>query len=87
MRRIRGLAVKDVEADEIWQFVGMKNRAKMYKKIDDPEIGDAYTFVGMERNSKLILAWHLGQRDMVNTEAFTEKYQLMVSEQGLRRPP
>ena len=78
-RKIKGVAVKDVEADEIWGFVGMKNRAKLHKKIDSPEVGDAYTFVGIERNSKLILAWHLGQRDMVNTEAFTEKLDYATS--------
>jgi len=71
--RIKGVAVKDVEADEIWGFCKMKNRAKLFKKLDDPHVGDAYTFVGIERNTKLILAWHLGQRDMTNTEAFTEK--------------
>lgn len=71
--RIKNVPVKDVEADEIWGFVGMKNRAKMFRQLTDPTVGDAYTFVGIERNSKLILAWHLGQRDMQNTEAFTEK--------------
>lgn len=72
-RRIKGVAVKDVEADEIWGFVRFKNRHKLYKEITDPHVGDAYTWVGIERNSKLILAWHLGQRDMVDCEAFTEK--------------
>lgn len=71
--RIKGVPVKDVEADEIWGFVGMKNRAKMFKQLTDPAVGDAYTFVGIERNSKLILAWHLGQRGIQDTEAFTEK--------------
>jgi len=71
--RIKGVAVKDVEADEIWGFVQCKNRHKLYKQISDPHRGDSYTFVGIERNTKLILAWHLGERDMVNTEAFTEK--------------
>lgn len=77
--KIKGVAVKDVEADEIWGFVQCKNRHKLNKKIDNPEVGDAYTFVGIERNSKLILAWHLGQRDMVNTEAFTEKLDYATS--------
>jgi IS1 family transposase len=71
--RIKNVPVKDVEADEIWGFVGMKNRAKMFKQLSDPTVGDAYTFVGIERNSKLILAWHLGQRGIQDTEAFTEK--------------
>src|SRR5205085_1339886 len=72
-RKIKGVAVKDVEADEIWGFVGCKNRHKLYKGIRDPHVGDSYTFVGIERNTKLILAWHLGERGMVDCEAFTEK--------------
>lgn len=77
--RIKGIAVKDVEADEIWGFVKFKNRHKLYKEITDPHIGDAYTFVGIERNTKLILAWHLGERGMVDTEAFTEKLDYATS--------
>ena len=78
-QKIKGIAVKDVEADEIWGFVGCKNRHKLYKNITDPHVGDAYTWVGIERNSKLILAWHLGQRDMVDCEAFTEKLDYATS--------
>ncbi|HYW72220.1 MAG TPA: IS1 family transposase [Pyrinomonadaceae bacterium] len=72
-RKIKNVAVKDVEADEIWGFVGCKNRHKLHKGITDPKVGDAYTWVGIERNTKLVLAWHLGERDMVACEAFTEK--------------
>src|SRR5215204_3497791 len=71
--RIKGLAVKDVEADEIWGFVQCKNRHKLHKQITDSQVGDAYTWVGIERNTKLILAWHLGQREGVDCETFTEK--------------
>lgn len=71
--RVKRVAVKDVEADEIWGFVKMKKRTRLYKEITDPMVGDAYTFVGIERNTKLILAWHLGDRDAANAEAFTEK--------------
>jgi len=72
-RKIKNVAVKDVEADEIWGFVGCKNRHKLHKGITDPKVGDAYTWVGIERNTKLVLAWHLGERDMVACEASTEK--------------
>jgi transposase-like protein/IS1 family transposase len=72
-RKIKNVAVKDVEADEIWGFVGCKNRHKLFKGITDPHVGDAYTWVGIERNTKLVLAWHLGERDMVACETFTEK--------------
>src|SRR6185295_151063 len=72
-RKIKGVAVRDVEADEIWGFVGCKNRHKLHKGITDPKVGDAYTWVGIERNTKLVLAWHLGERGMVDCETFTEK--------------
>jgi len=52
---------------------------KLRKGITSESVGDAYTFVGIERNTKLILAWHLGQRDMPNTEAFTEKLNRATS--------
>ncbi|HEV7681219.1 MAG TPA: IS1 family transposase [Pyrinomonadaceae bacterium] len=77
--RIKGVAVQDVEADEIWAFVGMKKMTKLYKEVSDPKVGDAYTFVGIERNTKLVLAWHLGDRDNPNTEAFTEKLDRATS--------
>jgi IS1 family transposase len=77
--RIKGIAVKDVEADEIWGFVQCKNRHKLNKGITDPKLGDAYTWVGIERNTKLVLAWHLGQRDMTDCEAFTEKLHAATS--------
>jgi transposase-like protein/IS1 family transposase len=78
-RRIKGIAVKDVEADEIWGFVRCKNRHKLHKDITDPKVGDAYTFVGIERNTKLVLAWHLGERGIEDTETFTEKLDRATS--------
>ena len=70
---IKGLTVKDVQADEIWGFIGMKQKAKNFSGIEDDNVGDAWTFVAIERHSKLVLAWHLGQRTRTDTIAFTEK--------------
>ncbi len=70
-KMIRNVPVKDVEADEIWSFIGKKE--KQVKADDDPTFGDAYTFVGIERSTKLVLAWHLGRRTARDTEAFIEK--------------
>jgi transposase-like protein/IS1 family transposase len=77
--KIKSIPVKDVEADEIWGFVKMKRNTRLHKGIDDPQVGDAFTFVGIERNTKLVLAWHLGDRDTINTEAFTEKLNYATS--------
>ena len=72
-RLVRDVEVEDVQADELWSFVGMKEKTKHRKHITDPEMGDAYTFVGIERTSKLVLAWHLGRRNTWDAHDFIEK--------------
>jgi IS1 family transposase len=70
---LRKVRVTDVQADEIWNFVGMKEKTKTRKGKVSEFLGDAYTFVAFERNTKLIFAWHLGRRTVEHTFAFTEK--------------
>lgn len=71
--RIHNVMVKDVQCDEMWGLVGMKEKTKKANGKDDYAMGDAYTFVGIERHTKLVLAWHLGRRSSPDTFAFTEK--------------
>jgi IS1 family transposase len=70
---IRNLPVKDVQIDEIWGYVFKKEGHKWDHEKDLVEIGDAWCFVGIERHTKLILAWHLGKRDADATETFIAK--------------
>ena len=51
----------------------MKEKTKARKGKEETTIGDAWTFVAIERYSKLVLAWHLGRRTEADTIAFTEK--------------
>jgi transposase-like protein len=55
-RKVRNVACKDVQCDEMWGFVGMKEKTKKANGRDDYAVGDAYTFVGIERHTKLVLA-------------------------------
>lgn len=72
-QKIQGLSVKEVQCDEIWGFVQMKEKTKRANgKQDDETVGDAWCYVAIERHSKLILAWHLGKRTMQDTVIFTE---------------
>lgn len=73
LERIHGLTVSDVQCDEIWGYVGMKEKTKTRQGNTVDGIGDAWAFIAMERHTKLILAWHLGRRTAEDTEAFTEK--------------
>jgi hypothetical protein len=54
--RIHGLRVKEVQCDEMWGYVGMKEKTKARNGNDDAALGDTYTFVAIERHSKLIVA-------------------------------
>lgn len=72
-RKMRRVKVKDLQLDEIWTYVGMKEKTKVQKNRETDKLGDAYTFVAFERDSKLIPVWHLGRRTERDTLAFTEK--------------
>jgi IS1 family transposase len=78
-RLVRGVAVEDVQCDELWNFVGMKEKTKTRKKNTDPEMGDAYTFVGIERNTKLALGFHLGRRTSEDASIFMAKMDAATS--------
>jgi len=74
--------VKDVECDEIWNFIGCKERHIKEKGISDIGIGDCYNYYGMERHTKFILAWECGKRSSDTTEAFVEKLGRACSRSG-----
>jgi IS1 family transposase/transposase-like protein len=77
-RMVNGLPVRDVQCDEIWGFVGCKEKMNAN---NDPLRGDAYCFVAIERSTKLVLTWHLGRRTARDTVAFTEKVNEATSGQ------
>ena len=62
------LKVTDVEADELWTFVGAKENNKL-----SPEQGDRYIYVAMERSARFLLAWHIGHRNDADTSRFIRK--------------
>lgn len=70
--KIQGVPVDDIQADEIWSFVGCKEKHAAAKGYG-PEVGDSWTFTAMERNTKMIVAWHMGKRDPFHTRVFAEK--------------
>lgn len=69
-RLIVNVPVKDVQADEIWGFIAKKE--KMVEPGDDPSFGDAYTFVAIERHTKLVLNFALGKRNQATCDIFIE---------------
>ena len=77
-RLVHDVKVADVQADELWSFVAMKEKTKVRKEITDTEIGDAYTFLAVERDSKLLLAHHVGRRTSEDANLFAAKLSTAV---------
>jgi transposase-like protein/IS1 family transposase len=70
---VKDVPVKDVQADELWTYIRCKQGTRERNKISDPDAGDAYCYIGIERTSKLVLAWHLGRRNGWDAHDFMEK--------------
>jgi len=71
---VKNVKVADIQADEIWAYVGMKQKTANKQGLDDTEkLGNAYTFTAIEADSKLIVAWHLGKRSEQDALIFLEK--------------
>jgi hypothetical protein len=66
---MRGLICRRVQLDEIWCYVGKKQR-RLTEKDDSIRLGDKWTFVAIDSDSKLIPAYRVGQRNAVTAQAF-----------------
>jgi transposase-like protein/IS1 family transposase len=74
---VKNVEVKELQLDELWSFVGMKEKTRMARGRG-PEFGDSWTFLGIERTTKLILAHQVGQRDGNTCWAFLLKLKNAV---------
>ena len=66
--KMRNLGCKQIQVDEIWGFVGAKQknatRAGAY--------GDVWTFIALDADTKLIPSFTVGKRDAYHARAFME---------------
>jgi IS1 family transposase len=56
--------------DEIWSFVYAKNDNVKKAKNAPPEAGDVWTWTALCADTKLLVSWYLGSRDMDAAMAF-----------------
>jgi hypothetical protein len=63
------LAVSLIEMDEVWSYVSLKD-ARASDEQRAAGLGEAYTFVGLAMPSRYVVAWKVGRRDQVTTDAF-----------------
>lgn len=67
---MRNLTLKNVQVDEIWSFIGMKQ--KNVPKDADPMLGlgDCYTYTAIDRETKLMPCWLVGFRNSESANEF-----------------
>lgn len=66
--KFENLVIERIQCDEIHCFV-MKRERRV--QIEDPEeIGEQYTFIGMDADTKLVFSWLTGKRTTANTIVF-----------------
>lgn len=71
-KAMRGLTLTDIQVDEIWAFIGAKQ--KNVPADADPALGlgDCYTYTAIDRATKLMPCYMLGYRTSECAEAFMQ---------------
>jgi IS1 family transposase len=73
---MRDLQVNRIELDEIWAYVGKKQR--LVKPEDSDMVGDQYTFIALADTAKAIITFRTGKRTRENTERFVDDLRTRV---------
>ncbi len=71
-RVFRNLECKRVQVDEIWGFVGSKQKNVASAKRKDTAYGDAWLWVATDADTKLVPSWLVGGRDSDYAMAFMD---------------
>jgi len=63
--KIQGITTKYVQADEVWSFVGKNasSQGQTFGALNGFQ-GEAYIFIAIDAETKLVLSYRVGHRDM-----------------------
>jgi IS1 family transposase len=86
---MRNLSCQRIQVDEIWAYVQKKQR--LVTDLDDrARVGDQWTFVALDPDTKIVPAYRVGKRDLPTASAFladlSERLtnRIQLSSDGLR---
>lgn len=68
-----------LQVDEIWCFVGKKNKNLTPQEKRQNELGDQYIFVALDAETKLVPHFDIGKRTMQTTMRFLEELENRVN--------
>jgi IS1 family transposase len=61
-KTLRNLKCKKIQADEIWSFIGCKEK-NVTPDTHEKNWGDCWTWTALDSETKLIICWFVGTRD------------------------
>ncbi len=61
-REMVNIRVGRLQVDEIWTYVGKKQKELKQHEQNNPELGDQYVFVALDADTKLVPAFRVGKR-------------------------
>lgn len=67
--QMRGLSCSQIQMDEIWGFVGKKQK-NVRRSDNRREVGDVWTFVAVDAASRMVPAYFVGKRDSYSAKCF-----------------
>jgi len=67
---LRNLSASRIECDEIWSFVGMKDKSIPEERRGEEGIGDAWTWTALDPDTKLMCTWLVADRSSDSCDAF-----------------
>jgi len=88
-KSMRDLPCERLELDELWAFVGKKQRHVTFDD-DMDRVGDTWTYVAIDSDTKLIPTFMTGKRDENSTAAFISdlkgrlRKRVQITTDGLR---
>lgn len=76
--KMRELPCKRVQVDEIWSYVGKKQR-QLKPEDDRTRLGDQWTFVAIDAETKLIPSYLVGKRTSVDANIFMRDLSMRLA--------
>lgn len=68
--KLRNLLCRRLQVDEIWSFVGCKEKHKLEEEKGTLGRGDVWTWTCIDAETKLVPTWHVGLRDSESATIF-----------------
>lgn len=67
---VRNVKSKRVQCDEIWSFVGMKEKNVPTERKGEAGVGDVWTWTAIDADTKLLISFLVGARDAMHASHF-----------------